>query len=132
MTGILSGSLQKVTIDRVLRLIARGLTRTAIRRTKGFVGRAANTSVRRERLEARITREQKKLFQKAADLQGCTVTDFIVSSAQDAAMRTIQERTIMTLSERDREVFVAALLAPAVPKGRLAKAAERYKRVTAE
>jgi uncharacterized protein (DUF1778 family) len=38
----------------------------------------------------------------------------------------------MTLSERDQETFVAALLRPSVPTGRLAKAAERYKRSLAE
>ncbi len=90
------------------------------------------SGVRQERLEARITREQKRLFQKAADLQGRTMTDFIVSSVQEVAMRTIQEWTVMALSERDREVFVASLLNPTIPTGRLAKAAERYKRRAAE
>ncbi len=88
-----------------------------------------NTAARSQRLEARVTPEQKKRLQQAADLQGQTVTAFVVSSAQEAAARTIQEHTIMTLSERDREVFVSALLTPTVPIGRLAKAARRYKRL---
>ena len=94
--------------------------------------RNAASASRQERLEARVTREQKRLFQRAAELEGRTMTDFIVSSAQEAAVRTIRERTAMTLSERDREVFVAALLTPTVPTGRLAKAAKRYKRLLAE
>jgi uncharacterized protein (DUF1778 family) len=96
------------------------------------MAKAMAASARQERLEARISREQKKLFQKAAELQGRTVTEFVVSSAQEAAMRAIEERTVMRLSERDREVFVSALLSPTVPTGRLAKAARRYKRSTAE
>jgi uncharacterized protein (DUF1778 family) len=97
-----------------------------------IMAKAMAASARQERLEARISREQKKLFQKAAELQGRTVTEFVVSSAQEAAMRAIEERTVMRLSERDREVFVSALLSPTVPTGRLAKAARRYKRLTAE
>ena len=87
---------------------------------------------REERLEARVTRDQKALFQKAANLQGRTVTDFVVHSAQEAAVRLIQERTVMTLTERDQAVFIGALLAPTVPTGRLAKAAESYKRLAAK
>ncbi|GAA6619787.1 DUF1778 domain-containing protein [Scytonema sp. NUACC26] len=32
-----------------------------------------------ERLEARISKEQKELFQYAAEIQGQTLTDFIVN-----------------------------------------------------
>src|SRR6266567_1908547 len=37
--------------------------------------------IRAERLEARISRDQKALFQRAAALQGRTLTDFVVASA---------------------------------------------------
>ena len=80
-----------------------------------------------ERLEARITRQQKELFQRAADLQGRSLTDFVVSSLQHAAARTIQEREIMTLGLRDREIFVAALLEAPEPGERLRAAARRFK-----
>ncbi|MGH6959741.1 MAG: DUF1778 domain-containing protein, partial [Dongiaceae bacterium] len=48
----------------------------------------SGSRTRAERLEARISRDQKTLFQRAAELQGRTLTDFVVSSAQDAAVRT--------------------------------------------
>ncbi len=59
-----------------------------------------------ERLEARISKEQKELFQRAADLQGRSLTDFVIASVLDAAKRAIKEHEIMMLSVRDREVFV--------------------------
>ena len=90
-----------------------------------------NTAVRRERLEARVTRDQKKLLQQAAKLQGRTVTDFIVSSAQEAARRVIEEREVIRLSTHDREVFVASLLEPPVLTGRLASALDRYRHLFA-
>jgi len=91
-----------------------------------------NATMRKERLEARVTRDQKKLFQKAAKLQGRTVTDFVVTSAQEAATRILQEREVIALSARDREAFVASLMNPPVLKGRLASALGRYKHLFTE
>lgn len=81
------------------------------------------------RLEARITQEQKKLFLKAAAITGRSLTDFLVSSAQETAARTVREQEVLTLSRRDREVFVSALLKPPAPAKRLREAARRHKRM---
>lgn len=80
------------------------------------------------RLETRVTTEQKALFQRAADLTGRSLTDFILSSAREVAARTVREHDVLTLSRRDREVFVRALLRPPAPSRRLRQAASRYKR----
>ena len=82
---------------------------------------------RSERLEARISKEQKQLFTKAAVLEGRSLSDFVVSSAQKAATKTVQEHEMLVLSARDREVFVAALLDDAPPGKTLRDAAKRYK-----
>lgn len=82
---------------------------------------------RQERLEARITKQQKTLFQRAAELLGRSLSDFVVSSAQEAAMRAIQERTVMSLTARDQQALVSALLNPPAPSARLRKAAERHR-----
>jgi uncharacterized protein (DUF1778 family) len=82
------------------------------------------------RLETRLTNEQKVLLQHAADLTGRTLTEFVVSSAQEAASRTVREHEVLTLSGRDREVFLDALLKPARPNKRLRQAAQRYKNIT--
>lgn len=79
------------------------------------------------RLEARVSVDEKKLFQHAAALQGRSLTDFLVSCAHDAAKRTVQEHETMELSARDRKAFVSALLKPPAPGRRLKKAARRYK-----
>ena len=80
-----------------------------------------------ERLEARVTREQKKLIEHAAELEGRTITDFIVTSAQTAAKQVIQEREILKLTARDRAVFVRALLNTPKPAAKLRQAVRRYK-----
>jgi uncharacterized protein (DUF1778 family) len=80
-----------------------------------------------ERLEARITSAQKEMLQRAAEIEGRSLTDFVVSSAQATAKRVIQEHEILVLSARDREVFVSALLNPRAPNEKLRQAARRYK-----
>lgn len=81
-----------------------------------------------ERVEARLNPEQKRRIEYAASLKGSSLSDFMVSSADDAAIRTIERHEEWTLTGRDREVFVKALLHPPVPTARMKAAARRYRR----
>jgi uncharacterized protein (DUF1778 family) len=72
--------------------------------------KSSNGRTRAERLEARVTAEQKSLIERAAALQGRTLTDFVLTSVQDAARRAIEEHHQFALSVRDSEAFVDALL----------------------
>ena len=81
------------------------------------------------RLEARISGRQKRLFKRAAELEGRTLSDFVVSALQAAATKVIQDHEIMTLTGKDREIFVSALLKPVIASGRLKKAVSRYKKL---
>ena|ERR1700722_16529620 len=79
------------------------------------------------RFDARLNEEQKVLIQRAADLEGRTMTDFVLHSAETAAERTIEERAMLILSARETEAFVNAILSPAEPGPVLRAAARRYK-----
>lgn len=81
------------------------------------------------RLEARISNAQKRLFKRAAELQGSTLTDFVVSTLQAVATKVVQDHEMMALAGQDREIFVSALLNPRLPAGRLKKAVTRYKKL---
>ena len=85
---------------------------------------------RSQRLEARLSEEQKQLFVRAAELQGRSLTDFVIASAQEAATETVRAHDALRLSERDRQAFVSALLAPAAPTKTLERAAQRYRERT--
>ncbi len=91
---------------------------------------ATQVTIKTARLEARLTNEQKRLLQHAADLTGRSLTEFVVSSAQEVAARTVREHEVLALSGRDRHVFVEALLRPNPPSKRLRKAARRYRSIT--
>jgi uncharacterized protein (DUF1778 family) len=89
----------------------------------------AGSPQRRERLEARVTLEQKELLQRAAALEGTSVTDFVIRIACQAAARSIRDHAVLGLTARESREFVAALLDAPAPNAALRSAAERYRQV---
>ncbi len=98
-------------------------------RPESAAAHQAEKTSKSERLEARISREQKELLQWAADLEGRSLTDFVVSHAQNAAVQTISEHTVIKLNRADSIAFAESLQSP--PELRedapLARAISRYK-----
>jgi uncharacterized protein (DUF1778 family) len=96
----------------------------------GSQGRTYNKgrTPRLSRLEARITKEQKELFMHAADIQGRSLTDFMLGTLHEEATRIIHSHEVIRLSRRDSEIFINSLLNPPSPGPRLKKAAEHYKK----
>ena len=88
---------------------------------------ARKASSRLERLEARITREQKRIIVRAAELRGTSVTEFVVVSAQQAATNTIKDYEMMSLHGEARETFVKALLNPPSPNAAASRAVGRFR-----
>ena len=85
------------------------------------------------RLEARISTDLHAMLKRAAEIQGRTMTDFVVSAVQDAAQRAIEQAEIIRLSLSDQECFAQALLSPPQHVPALARAfARRRKLVGAE
>lgn len=78
------------------------------------------------RLEARLTPEVHELLQRAANLEGRTLSVFVISAAQEAAGKVIQQREIIQLSRDDQKRFADALLTAALPRSmKRAAAAQR-------
>jgi uncharacterized protein (DUF1778 family) len=100
----------------------RGKVHTAPAKTERFATRKP------ARFGARLTPEQKTLFERAAALTGRSLTDFVVGAAQEIANRTIRDHEVMTLSARDAKTLIDALLNPPEPGPRLRAAAEEYKK----
>lgn len=64
------------------------------------------------RLEARISTDLQALLRRAAELQGRTVTDFVVAAVQGAAQQAIEQAEVVRLSLNDQACFAQALIAP--------------------
>ena len=82
---------------------------------------------RTARIEARIAPDALAIVKRAAELQGRSVSDFVVAAARDAAQRTIEETHIIRLAAEDQRRFAEALfnpppLAPAMERARDAHA----------
>ncbi len=86
-----------------------------------------NMPTRTERFDTRLSAEQKELFIKAAAIQGMTLTNFIINSAQEAAKKVLHEEEILSLTLRDRFAFVEALQDDTHPNETLKRAARNYK-----
>jgi uncharacterized protein (DUF1778 family) len=86
---------------------------------------------RTARLEARITRDALAVVRRAAEIQGRSVSDFVVSAAQEAAQKTIADVEIIRLSREAQERFAALLLSPPPPTAALVKALKRHRKLIA-
>jgi uncharacterized protein (DUF1778 family) len=79
------------------------------------------------RLEARLPHDVMTRLKRAAEIQGRTLTDFVVATADEAACRAIQETEIICLSIEGQRQIAAAILDPPAPTPALRRAAKRYR-----
>jgi len=82
---------------------------------------------RTARIEARIAPEALKIVKRAAEIQGRSLSDFVVAAAQDAASRTIAETQIIRLSVEDQRAFTETVLNPPPPSSALLRAAAAHR-----
>lgn len=81
------------------------------------------------RLEARISVNLHAMLKRAAELQGSTMTDFVVTAVQNAAQSTIEQANIIRLSISDQQCFAQAILQPPKPTAALGRAFERREKL---
>jgi len=85
---------------------------------------ASNT----ERLEARVPVFLKRLVQRAADLQGRSLTDFVIATLDKSARETVREHQVMRLNAKDSRAFAEALIHPPKPTAALKRAFAAHSR----
>ena len=93
---------------------------------------ASSASRAAARFEARITADVQRQLKRAAELEGRSVSDFVVAAALEAAQRTIErtETILLTLDHHDR--FWEAIHNPPPPTEALRRAAARHRELIAE
>jgi uncharacterized protein (DUF1778 family) len=79
------------------------------------------------RFDARLNRDQRLLIQRAADLEGRTMTEFVLRSAELAAERAIEKRSMLILTTRETEAFAEAVLNPPNPGAVLRRSVREYR-----
>ena len=73
----------------------------------------------RSRIDFRPKPSQKALFEQAAALEGQTLTEFLIRSAEERALRVLEHHEVMNLRGEAGEKFVSMLIAPPAPTPRL-------------
>jgi uncharacterized protein (DUF1778 family) len=83
------------------------------------------------RLEARISTDLHAFLKRAAEIQGRTMTDFVVAAVQEAAQRAIEQADVMRLTMADQACFAQALLTPPPVAPALKRAFARRRKLLA-
>jgi uncharacterized protein (DUF1778 family) len=84
---------------------------------------------RTARIEARIAPETLAVVKRAAEIEGRSVSDFVVAAAREAAQRTIEENHFIRLAVEDQRLFVELLLDPPPPAPALERAKRAHSRL---
>jgi uncharacterized protein (DUF1778 family) len=74
-------------------------------------GSSANR-LKKTRFEARLTPYAQKIIKRAAEIQGRSMSDFVVAAAEQAAEKAIRDMHIIELSLEDQRKFAETLLNP--------------------
>jgi len=87
---------------------------------------------RTARIEARIAPEALLVVKRAAELQGRSLSDFVVDSAVTMAERTIEETHIIRLAVEDQRAIAEAILNPPPLAPAMERAIARYRTIITE
>jgi uncharacterized protein (DUF1778 family) len=80
-----------------------------------------------DRIDVRISKEQKELFKYASELSGFkSLTEFVIFCIKSEANKIINNNNMMLKSMEDKKIFVNALLNPTAPNHKLKKAQLTY------
>ncbi len=84
-------------------------------------------STRSARIEARIAPDALRIVKRAAELQGRSVSDFVVDSAVNMARKAVEETDIVRLAVEDQRAVAEAIFNPPPLTPGLERAIDRYK-----
>jgi uncharacterized protein (DUF1778 family) len=86
---------------------------------------------RTTRVEARIAPDVLAIVRRAAEIEGRSLSDFLVSAAQEAARRTIEQAQIIRLSMEEQQRFASLLLDPPALAPAMKRASQAHQKLIA-
>ena len=91
--------------------------------------RTLENEAKNARLEARLPESVHALLRQAAELQGRSLSDFVVSSAREAAEEAIARHNEIRLTKSEQKRFAEAILNPPPVAPALRKAMKQRERL---
>ena len=86
-----------------------------------------SASSKDSRIDLRVTAEQKALLEKAASMQGVSLSAYTLLHLLPQAQKDIKEREKLILTDRDRDLFLSTIANPPKLKGKLKTAIRQYR-----
>ncbi|MGL4618924.1 DUF1778 domain-containing protein [Chroococcidiopsis sp.] len=88
---------------------------------------SGKTRIKDNRIDLRVTQEQKELLERAATLKGVSVSAYTLLHVLPAAKQDVDSHERLVLSDRDRDLFMSVMENPPALKGKLKSAIARYR-----
>lgn len=85
--------------------------------------------MKKDRIEIRTSKSERKQFEEAACLSGMNLSEFLRRTALEKSFEIIRKNNSIILSNEDRDAFLNALENPPEPKRKLKQAVKHYKRL---
>jgi uncharacterized protein (DUF1778 family) len=87
-------------------------------------------AIRAERIDIRITPEEKRIFLRARKLSGDrSLSSFVTRIVKAKAIEIIDENEQILASKKDRKIFFDAIFAEIEPNNALKNAAKKFKSI---
>ncbi|MDX5627594.1 MULTISPECIES: DUF1778 domain-containing protein [unclassified Brenneria] len=83
------------------------------------------SALKKQRIDLRLTDDDKSMIEEAAALSNLTMTQFMVSSAAERAAEVIQQHRRLVLNEESWNLVMDAIDNPQAPNDKLKRAAKR-------
>ena len=87
------------------------------------------TAQRQARLEARIAPDVHEILKRAAEIEGRSLTDFVVAAASAAARQTIEQQGVLNLSLESAQLFASLLADLPAPTPAMERARAHHERL---
>jgi uncharacterized protein (DUF1778 family) len=91
--------------------------------------RAMSTELKKERLDLRLPAAAKEQIERAAELQGRSLSDFVVAAALTQASHVLEQQMVIKLCLEDSLALAEAFMNEPKPNAKAVKAARRYRKV---
>lgn len=84
--------------------------------------------MKEDRVEFRTSHEERMQFEIAATYLGMNLSAFLRMAALERSAEVVKDNNVLVLSDKDRDIFLAALENPPEPNENLKKAFFEYKK----
>ncbi|EMQ7411669.1 DUF1778 domain-containing protein [Escherichia coli] len=85
------------------------------------------SALKKQRIDLRLTDDDKSIIEEAAAMSNQSITQFMVSSASERAVKVIEQHRRLVLNEESWNLVMDAISNSPAPNDKLKRAADRLK-----